>query len=202
MKKVEDKSKKSFSLKREYKLCFNYIRQSSKFIWFVIAFFIIFALLSFFLPVPQQISDEILKFIQRILEQTKGLSQIQMIKFIFFNNLISSFIGIVLGIFFGIFPILSAIANGYILGFVGSLSVKEEGFLSLLRILPHGIFELPAVFISFGLGVKLGTFIFSSDKWKTFKLYFENSMRVFILIVIPLLIIAAIIEGSLIFILG
>ena len=47
-----------------------------------------------------------------------------------------------------------------------------------------------------------GNIVFANQKWKTLKLYFENSMRVFILIVIPLLIIAAIIEGSLIFILG
>jgi len=40
------------------------------------------------------------------------------------------------------------------------LSVGIEGYGILWRLVPHGIFELPAVFISLGLGIKLGTFIF------------------------------------------
>ena len=71
----------------------------------------------------------------------------------------------------------------------------------LWRIFPHGIFELPAVFISLGLGLKLGTFIFQRNKLKAFAEFFWNSLRVFLFIVLPLLIIAAIIEGSLIFLL-
>ena len=92
-----------------------------------------------------------------------------------------------------------AIANGYILGFVSSMSVESAGVASLGKIIPHGIFELPAIFISLGLGLKFGTFAFQKNKAKSFKNYLINSLRVFLLIVIPLLIIAGIIEGTLIF---
>jgi uncharacterized membrane protein SpoIIM required for sporulation len=60
---------------------------------------------------------------------------------------------------------------------------------------------LPAIFVSFGLGIKFGTFIFYKEKMKHFGEFFINSLRVFIFVVLPLLIIAAIIEGSLISIL-
>ena len=108
----------------------------------------------------------------------------------------------IFGVLLGIFPIIAAIANGYLLGFVASISVGNVGFLVLWRLLPHGIFELPAIFISLGLGLKFGTFIFQKRKLESFKEFFWSSLRVFLLIVIPLLVIAGIIEGSLMFIVG
>jgi uncharacterized membrane protein SpoIIM required for sporulation len=60
---------------------------------------------------------------------------------------------------------------------------------------------LPAIFISLGLGLKTGMFIFQKDKIKILKKYLYNSIKVFLLIVIPLLIIAGFIEGTLMFLL-
>ena len=104
----------------------------------------------------------------------------------------------ILGIFFGIFPLWFTLQNGYVLGFVSSISVGEAGIGSLWRIIPHGIFELPAIFISLGLGIKLGSFVFYKDSRKKFNEFLKNSLRVFIFIVIPLLVLAGIIEGFLI----
>ena len=94
---------------------------------------------------------------------------------------------------------ITSIVNGYILGFVMLKSVQANGALVLWKLLPHGIFELPALFISLGLGVKLGAFIFKKNKIKTLKIYLFESARVFVFVILPLLFIAAIIEGSLIF---
>jgi stage II sporulation protein M len=76
--------------------------------------------------------------------------------------------------------------------------VYEEGILVLWRLLPHGIFELPALFLSAGLGLRLGTFIFRKNKLKSLKNYLFESLRVFLFIIFPFLLIAAIIEGILI----
>ena len=92
--------------------------------------------------------------------------------------------------------------NGYVLGFVAYLVVNSDGILVLWRLFPHGIFELPAIFISLGLGLKVGTFIFQKKKFESLKKYSLNSLRVFLFIVLPLLIIASIIEGSLIYLSG
>jgi len=194
--------KRRFSLAGEYKKSWSFIKESRNFIYAVISIFLITTLLGFFVHLPEQITNELLKFIQEILEKTQGMSQLELTGFIFSNNLQSSFIGVASGIVLGIFPLFATIANGFILGFVASISVNAEGFFVLWRILPHGIFELPAIFISFGLGVKLGSFIFQKRKFESLKDYALNSMRVFVFVVIPLLIIAAIIEGSLIFLLN
>ncbi len=194
--------KKGFNLNKEYQKSWNYIRESRKFIYSIIIIFFAFALIGFFIPTPEALSEQILQLIQDLIEQTKGMSQGELINFIFFNNLKSSFFGVIFGVVFGILPILFAVFNGYLLGFVALIAVKEQGILSLWRILPHGIFELPAVFISLGLGLKFGTFIFQKKKLESFKEFLWNSLRVFFFVVLPLLIIAAIIEGTLIAISG
>ena len=196
------KNKKEFNLKEEYKKSWNYLKDSKNFIYVIVAVFFIFVLIGFFVPAPDSLAKQILKFIEELLEKTQGMSQLELIRFIFFNNLQSSFYGMIFGVLLGIFPIIAAIANGYLLGFVASISVGNVGFLVLWRLLPHGIFELPAIFISLGLGLKFGTFIFQKRKLESFKEFFWSSLRVFLLIVIPLLVIAGIIEGSLMFIVG
>ncbi|GAJ04119.1 unnamed protein product [marine sediment metagenome] len=190
--------KRGFNLKKEYHECWKYLKDSRKFIYIIIGIFFSFAIIGFFIPAPDYLIEQIMRFIEDILGKTEGLSTLGLMKFIFFNNLKSSFFGMAFGILLGIFPIFATIANGYILGFVSALSVSSQGALSLLTLLPHGIFELPAIFISLGLGLKLGMFVFQKDKQKFFKENLLKSLKTFLLIVIPLLIIAGIIEGVLI----
>lgn len=198
---VKKRGKKNFSLKKEYRDSWDYIKDSRNFIYITIGIFLIFCLIGFFIPAPDFLMEQILDFVRELLEKTQGMSQMELIQFIFFNNLKSSFFGMIFGIALGIFPLFSSIINGYILGFVASMTVEGEGLSVLWRLLPHGIFELPAVFISLGLGLKLGTFVFYEKKLETFKEFFWSSLRVFLFIIIPLLILAGIIEGSLVFLL-
>jgi stage II sporulation protein M len=189
---------KKFILKNEYKLSWNYIKESKHFIFASALLFLLFALYGFFVPTPEPIVEKLMEILKDLIEQTKDLDNFGLISFILLNNLKSSFFGMIFGFFLGIFPIISLLANGYLVGFVGRLSVNTEGLSILLNLVPHGIFELPALFISLGLGIRFGTFIFQKNKLKTFQEYFWNSLRVFFLIIIPLLILAAVIEGTLI----
>ena len=150
-------------------------------------------------PASDALLEMILEYINKILEQTQGLSFLELIGFIFLNNLKSAFFGMIFGIFFGIFPIIVSLVNGYFLGYVSYLSVKAGGIISLISLLPYGIFELPAIFISLGMGLKLGGAVFTKNVEKSFKTFFVNSIKVFVFLIIPLLIIAAVIESCLIF---
>lgn len=198
MKKKRNKKNK-FSLKEQYSKSWKFIKDSRNFIFIAIAVFLVFCIVGYFAPIPEDISKMILEYIKEILEKTKDLSMFGMMKFIFWNNLQSSFYAVVFGIFLGIFPLISAVVNGFLVGFVAAISVNSGGILSLWRLFPHGIFELPAVFISIGLGIKIGSFVFQKRKpLEVLKEYLKESFRVFIFIVIPLLIVAGIIEGALI----
>jgi stage II sporulation protein M len=194
--------KQKFSLREEYKQSWEYIKESKKFIWIIVGIFVFFVLVGAFVPMPVEISNEIFNFMKNMLAQTEGMSQLQLTWFIFFNNLKSSFFGMIFGVFFGLFSIITSLANGFVVGFVMKLSVDKVGILSLWKILPHGIFELPAVFISLGMGLKIGSFIFKKKKLEFLDESLRSSLRVFLLIVIPLLVIAAIIEAGLIALAG
>lgn len=209
MKKISKKRKKHFSLKSEYKESFSFMKDSREFIYIAILGFFIFVAFGFFFHeliknillslFNVDVNAQIFQFIEDLILQTEGMGQGELIGFIFFNNLQSSFFSMVLGIGFGLFPIIALILNGYLLGFVAAFSVESAGFWVLWRLLPHGIFELPAIFISLGLGLRLGFSLFSKDA-KKFKSNLFSSLKVFLLIVFPLLVIAALIEGTLIFI--
>lgn len=188
---------KKGSIKEIYQKCWTSIKEAKIYILVIVGIFFLFTLIGYFIPAPSEISALISNYIKDVVNQIASLSWIQLISFIFFNNAKSSFFGLVLGILFGIFPIFVSIFNGYILGFVSNESVKTSGILILWKLLPHGIFELPAVFISLGLGLKLATMLL--DKKRKFGESFINALRVFLFVVVPLLIIAAIIEGTLIF---
>ena len=192
--------KRRFSLKDfiylNYKLSLKTLKDTKNYIWFVSILFFLFVLLGFILPLFFQ--QQILELIRELLKQTEGLDIWNMIRFIFINNLKSSFFAIFCGVLFGIVPVAISVVNGYVLGFVANKTIASEGYLVLWRLFPHGIFELPAVFISLGLGLRIGMMMFQHIKFKSFKNYLYEFARIFIFVVIPLLIIAAIIEGSLI----
>lgn len=200
MRMKKQKSKKrgnKLSLREQYKLSWEWIKKCKSYIWVIVGIFVAFALVGFFVPASSQLSEMIMNFIKELVAKTQGMSRGELIGFIFLNNLQSCFIGLIFGVAVGVFPILVAIANGYLLGFVGAMSVNVVGWSSLLSLFPHGIFELPAVFIALGMGMKFGTFWFRKEKGKSFQEFFWNSLRVFIFVILPLLIIAAIIEGCL-----
>lgn len=194
------KLKKRFNLIEEYKKSFLYIKETRKYIYGVLILFFVFALIGFFVPAPEIVSNQILEYIEKLLDMTKDFGFKEMFGFIFFNNLKSSFIGLVLGIFFGVLPVYGAISNGYVLGFVSIMVTSEQGASILWRLAPHGIPELSAIFISLGMGVKLGSCFFKKkDRVSYFKDQFKKALKVFILIVLPLLLIAAILESVFMF---
>ncbi|MFH1326823.1 MAG: stage II sporulation protein M [archaeon] len=178
-----------------YRELFRFLWESKNFIYFVIGLFI-FVSVSVTLGLQNsQLNLILLEQIERLLLEFEGLGIFQTIAKIFLNNFLASFLGVVLGVFLGIPTVLFILTNGYMVGFVSSLAIKERGIFSLWMLLPHGIFELPAIFISFGLGLRLGMFILARDPLKELKRSVRMIVGVFLFIVMPLLIIAAVIEG-------
>ena len=201
MKREENKNFKrsKLDIKTQLKEAFYYLKKSLKYVYFSIFIFIASGIFGFLNADRLSFID---KLLEEIISQTVGLNSLELIFFILQNNLQSSLISLVGGIFFGVFPIINAITNGAVIGYVLSKSYQIAGPSIIWRLVPHGIFELPAIFISLGLGIKLGFSIFSKNKTREFKSRFYNSANTFLMIVIPLLIIAAIIEGILIALIG
>lgn len=197
VRKEVKKGRVKYFFRENYSKSWGYIKESKNFIWAVVIIFFVAAIIGF-LYQPPAVIKIILDNINSILAKTQGMNSFELISFIFLNNLQIGFMGLIYGFALGIFPIISIFVNGYVVGYVSSTAVASSGAGSLLNLLPHGIFELPAIFISFGMGIKFGSFLFYKEKMKHFSRFFVNSLRVFVFVVLPLLIIAAIIEGVLI----
>lgn len=184
------------NLREVYIECFKFISESKKQIYFAISAFIFFILIGYFILPPKELELQLIEKLREIALAFSGLGLWQTIWLIFSNNLFVCFISIILGIIFGIFPFLVLMSNGYLIGYVAHRAVAVDGISTLWKLLPHGLFELPAILISIGLGFKLGTSLFKKD---TFKKNFRKSMLVFLTVILVLLIIAAVIEGILVF---
>ncbi len=186
--------------KGNYEKCWSYLKESRSYFLAIIIIFVFSILIGFFFPAF--LKELINSIIQNLAEKTQGMGFPQLFLFILENNVMTSFFGLILGVFLGVIPLILVVFNGYVLGFVSVKVAGAAGYFSLVRLLPHGIFEMPALIISLGLGLKLGRFIFSRNPGEKLKYDLENSLRVFLFIVIPLLFLAAIIETALIFVLG
>jgi stage II sporulation protein M len=187
----------------------SYTKLNRKYIYFAAYIFIFFIILGLVLPTPDFIQVQIQNMIKELAEKTANLNIFELILFIFKNNFSVAFIGLFLGLIFCFVPILLAVSNGYVLGYVVKVVIFKlgisAGIISLWKLLPHGIFEIPAILISLGLGIKLGVVFIKSLNEGSFKKFLSDFLyllKVFICVIFPLLLIAAIIEGSLIHLLG
>jgi stage II sporulation protein M len=82
---------------------------------------------------------------------------------IFINNSTSALLMIFGGVFLGLIPIFAIFLNGFIIGYVliGSLlslpaDIIKTVYVSFATILPHGVFEIPAILFSAALGMRFG----------------------------------------------
>ncbi|MBR9677581.1 stage II sporulation protein M [Candidatus Woesearchaeota archaeon] len=127
-----------------------------------------------------------------LLAKTQDYNIIELFGFILYNNLRMAFITILLGITI-VLPFIILAFNGFIAGAIVKQKALESTNYVFLYLLPHGIFEIPAIIIASYLGVKLGLSI-----KKDFKQRAAKTAKQFTYIVLPLLLIAAIIETLLI----
>lgn len=194
MRKTRKKNRSS-EIVRFFKEAVDYLKSSLNYIYLAIGLFLAAALVTFVFPSKFVFLDELLR---EIAQKVSGLNLYELIVYIFQNNFSAALFSVLLGVLLGVFPIMNSISNGAILGYVFARVFQSEGLFALWRILPHGIFELPAIFISFGLGIKLGFFVFAKDNKNELLYRLDRSLKVLVFVVLPLLIIAAIVEGILI----
>jgi len=197
VKKRKKTTKSKNNVWKIYKESWKFIKGTKNYIYFMVLMFIVALIVGVIFP---NIFDErIMEYLRDLLGQIEGFGFFQLLMFILKNNILNSFFGIFLGVFFGIFPLIIVLANGYVVGFVTQKTAEVAGYGTLLRLVPHGIFELPAIFISLGIGLRLGLTLFKKKEKKKFNSNIKKSFKVFLFVVVPLLIIAGIIETALIF---
>ena len=126
------------------------------------------------------------------------LPQTSVAAFIFLKNVAAVLIGFALSPFFCLVPAAALVLNGGLLGLVSASVVQEKSLGYLLAgVLPHGIFEIPALIIgeaaalSFGTAVMLA--VVKKERRKLVLPNLKQNAR-FLALAVALLLPAAIIE--------
>ncbi|HWH76529.1 MAG TPA: stage II sporulation protein M [Candidatus Binatus sp.] len=129
----------------------------------------------------------------------RGLPKTKLAAAIFLNNSIKTLIVIVFGALVGVIPAVFLVVNGAALGAVMALSAHSRGlWVSLLSVAPHGVLELPAVFLGTAIGLMIGKGVLQrifSKSEITLRAELGRAFRFFTLIIVPILFIAAIVEA-------
>ena len=177
------------------------ISKELRYIKISVAIFFLFSTLSFFAysDDPEYFNILIKEFAAKF-EFARDFNALQTFLMIFFNNSLIAYFIILLGFFFSLVPIFVLVSNASILGIVLAVAVNQIGWgPSLLALLPHGIIELPALFLASAYGIFLGNkftkFIFRKEK---FMPSFVHANKVYLKVILPLFFLAAIIETILI----
>ena len=146
------------------------------------------------------------KIVESFVEATKDmveLSNSKLASSIILNNIRACLMGVVLGFIPFLFLVLFVLLlNAGLIGAVLSVNAVASNIpiwkVIVFGILPHGIFELPALFISIAISIFICLFItkklLGKEKRKFGKTFLNILLNV-VIIVIPLLLIAGLIEG-------
>jgi len=164
----------------KYSLIWRLLKENKIYFIIVLGLFVFSIIFGFLFPVF--FAEFIRKFVEELSKRTEGMGFFQLFAFIFDNNLETAFLGLAFGLFFGIIPIIITFFNGYVLGFISNAVASSQGYSVLLRLLPHGIFEIPALILSLGLGLKLGiSFLVNFVK------FYKKKMNIYLMIVLLIL---------------
>ena len=115
---------------------------------------------------------------------------------IFFNNLKVCLILFIGGMTFGAVTLFVLVSNGYVIGNISGVMLRGYDLpVFAATIVPHGIFEIAAILMAAALGLQTGRALYldaqGRDNAGTTCLWYGTR---FVLVVVPLLIIAALVE--------
>lgn len=176
----------------------DYFLSLKPFFVFAVSFFILSAIVGFFLS--KQFPGQALFALRAIRTALSLIFQeepVHQLIFVFLNNSISLFLALLFSLFLGISPLLILAANGAILGALffflrDSLPIS----LFLAGLLPHGLIELPILFLTCSAGLKTGKSVLDAllGREGGIKKEFFASLKFFFKILLPFLFLAAVIE--------
>jgi stage II sporulation protein M len=132
-----------------------------------------------------------------MLKWIMGFHPILIMLIIFLKNLTACAMSVLLGLGFGLVPLLVLTSNGIMIGIVSYVIIHKQGVLYLLAgIAPHGIIELPTILLGISMGFRLGYLLAFTLLGEKVDLAGETRVAIHFLVkwFVPLLFLAAAIE--------
>lgn len=176
----------------------KYVWELRLYILAAVAIFVAFYALGYLVAVSvPEVSDTFMSSFKEEVTPLKELSPVGLMLGIFANNAVKCLLVIILGVAFGIVPAFFMLANGLVLGIVIGVTMARTSLLYVLvGVVPHGLIELPMVFISAAIGLKLGVLALRALFGKKDGLLDKivEGLMIYIVWIFPLLFLAAFVE--------
>jgi len=142
--------------------------------------------------------DENIIALEELAESLGELPQSAVAAIIFIKNVSVLLISFALSPIFCLVPLIALTLNGWLIGLVATTVIQEQSLGYLLAgVLPHGIFELPALIMGEAVALSFGTAVilalFKKKRRKLLLLNVRQKLR-YLAIALALLLLAAIIE--------
>ena len=155
---------------------------------------------------PSSTRQQMTDAFQVVADNYRGLAGGKLFFTLLLHNVMATIIVLISGVIVGIIPTFAIGANGFVLGVVYRQSAEVMDYSkAALKVLPHGVFELPALLIAASYGLWLGVTVVRRMRGKEstpLRFHIEHAFRRYFAIVFPLLIVAAAIETALLLKLG
>ena len=200
------------SIVYEYKRAFSFLKRLLMPIFLLLILFFVVAVATHFVLSAQYRADPA-RMATQIEQLTALISEKDLVDEsgqlsvlgLFFNNFIASGMSVVMGIVPFIFIPLAALAlNASLIGMISAImaTTGEGGLYELVvSIAPHGVFEVPALLICAAMGVVLcmdiSAWILYKRREMPFLTLLAEIARLSVLVVVPLLAVAAVLEAYL-----
>ena len=151
---------------------------------------------------PSSIRRQMIDMFQVVVGNYRGLAGGMLFFNILVQNVMASIFVLISGVIVGIIPIFAISSNGFGMGVLYRQGAEASGYSkAALKVLPYGVFEIPALLIAASYGLWLGVMVVRRMRGKERTLLgpkIEHAFRRYFAVVFPLLIVAATIETALI----
>ena len=166
--------------------------------WLLIAAFLFVFGFVLGLVTPSGPTSEDIAALEELAEFLQPLPQPLVFLFILVKNISAILISVAFSPILCLMPVIALAVNGWILGWVSTavLQQKSLGYL-LAGLLPHGVFEIPALIMGEAVALSLGTAVilalFRKEKKELLLPNLRQNLR-YLIVALALLLPAAIIE--------
>jgi len=161
--------------------------------------FVVSSTLGFYVGlVNPWLSEQLMEALRSSVEPLTTQGALMLLALILLNNASKCLGAIMLGLLFGLAPLIFDVVNGLILGLLAVASAKVEAapFSFLVKLAPHGALEVPAMLFSVAVGLREGVSMIKKLRGEEVSLKEEakQGLKLFVRLVLPLLLSAAVIE--------
>ena len=153
------------------------------------------------LATPASVADSLFEDVaalEEFADPLASLPQSSIFALIFIKNVSAVLISFALSPIICLAPVMALVINGWLLGLVSTTVIQEKSLGYLLAgLLPHGVFELPALVIGEAVALSFGTAVilalFREEKRKLLLPNLKRNLR-YLVVALALFLPAAIIE--------